>query len=104
QDNVLQECPEDLTAWTPIEVCDEGTVCDLATFGCIDQCPERAFRCNGTQPEECVELDDGRIAWQVVGAPCATPGLCWTTDTQAGCSPPQCGGFLPDFRCNPDDP
>ncbi len=103
QNNTLVQCREDLTDWEILQQCDTG-VCDISIMGCAGECPELPFRCNGALPEQCFTLEDDSIEWRVIGAPCATSGLCQVTETGAGCTPPVCGGSLPDFRCDPDDP
>ncbi len=104
QNNILEVCPGDLTGWTIVEECAVGTTCDLSTLSCTEECPETPYRCNGALPEHCVEHSDGSIEWQVASAPCATQGLCWASEDGAGCNLPVCGGFLSDYRCNPEDP
>ncbi|HEX2735111.1 MAG TPA: hypothetical protein VHM70_26075 [Polyangiaceae bacterium] len=96
--NVLQVCPETLLDWTVKEECPSGALCDLETQGCTNACPDPPYRCNNTQPEQCTTTTSGP-SWQVVGAPCATAGLCQVNADGASCGTPACGGALPDYRC-----
>lgn len=102
--NQLEQCAQDQSGWSLVTACEAGEACDLGELGCVTECPERAFRCNGSVPERCESNDDGSIAWVAAAAPCATAGLCSATDDSAACKSPVCGGSLPRFRCDPDDP
>ncbi|MFC1642851.1 hypothetical protein ACFL5O_09245, partial [Myxococcota bacterium] len=102
-DHVLVQCTSDLTGWRVLETCPEGQLCDVQGLGCIDQCPEPPFRCNGADPQVCVESETGS-KWILANAPCATGALCYTDSSGAYCQQPKCGGVLPLYRCNPNDP
>ena len=101
---VLQQCAAGLDEWAFVEQCPDGTACDLESSGCAEQCPEHPYRCNDGQPEECITHSNGSIEWQPAGPHCETAGLCVVHESGVSCGTPICGGTLPEYRCNPDNP
>lgn len=95
----LRRCHDELTVWETMTTCAAGTSCDIESAGCIEACPVVGYRCNGAQPERCVQGDEGPV-WEAVAAPCASFGLCAADAEGASCREPVCGGSLPDFRCD----
>ncbi len=97
--NELRQCNPGLTGWNVLLTCDADQVCDSAGEQCLEGCPTPSVRCNAGQPESCVNG-----LWSPLGLPCATNDLCHADTERAFCDNPVCGGGLPDYRCNPENP
>src|SRR5690606_4527132 len=57
----LRRCRDDLTGWEVVTTCASGTLCDLDSMDCVDSCTAPDYRCNGAQPEHCVEGANGAV-------------------------------------------
>src|SRR5690606_31109843 len=80
----LRRCRDDLTGWEVVTTCASGTLCDLDSMDCVDSCTAPDYRCNGAQPEHCVEGANGAV-WEPSQAPCAAFGLCVADDDGSRC-------------------